>query len=78
VVGYIEPLSDPEPGETVRFENNIVGNAIPPSFLPACEKGFKDATNSGQLIGHPVEVTSPPPQRVDLQSMLCVGSEYYV
>jgi len=55
VVGYIEPLSDPEPGETVRFENNIVGNAIPPSFLPACEKGFKDATNSGQLIGHPVE-----------------------
>jgi translation elongation factor EF-G len=59
VVGYIEPLTDPEPGETVRFENNIVGNAIPPGFLPACEKGFKDATNSGHLIGHPVEV--PPP-----------------
>lgn len=60
VVGYIEPLSDPEPGETVRFENNIVGNAIPPGFLPACEKGFIDATNSGQLIGHPVEVTHTP------------------
>ena len=56
VTGFIDVLEDAEPGETVRFVNNIVGNAIPPSFLPACEKGFKDAVNSGALIGHPVEV----------------------
>lgn len=56
VVGYIEPLKDPEPGETIRFTNRILGNAIPPSFLPACEKGFREASNSGHLIGHPVEV----------------------
>ncbi len=56
MVGYIEPLEDADPGETVRFQNRILGNAIPPSFLPACEKGFKDACNSGFLIGHPVEV----------------------
>jgi hypothetical protein len=33
-----------------------VGNAIPPNFVPACEKGFREAVNAGQLIGHPVEV----------------------
>lgn len=39
-----------------EFENGIVGNAIPPNFVPACEKGFREAVNAGQLIGHPVEV----------------------
>jgi elongation factor G len=33
-----------------------VGNAIPPNFIPACEKGFREAVNAGALIGHPVEV----------------------
>ena len=33
-----------------------VGNAIPPGFITAIEKGFKEAVNSGALIGHPVEV----------------------
>lgn len=56
VAGYIEPMEDPEPGETVRFENRIVGNVIPPGYLPACEKGFIDACNAGTLIGYPVEV----------------------
>ena len=56
MVGYIEPLEDPEPGEKVRFENRILGNAIPPGYIAAVEKGFIDACNSGTLIGHPVEV----------------------
>ena len=38
-----------------EFENAIVGNAIPPNFIPAVEKGFREAVNSGALIGHPVE-----------------------
>lgn len=33
-----------------------MGNTIPPAFIPGCEKGFKEAANSGTLIGHPVEV----------------------
>ncbi|XP_065623641.1 elongation factor G-1, mitochondrial isoform X2 [Quercus suber] len=33
----------------------IVGLAIPSNFIPAMEKGFKEAANSGSLIGHPVE-----------------------
>ena len=56
VVGYVEPLEDPEPGEKVRFENRMIGNAIPPGYIAAVEKGFMDACNSGTLIGHPVEV----------------------
>lgn len=56
VVGYLEPIDEEEyPGETFQFENAIIGNAIPPSFLPACEKGFREASNTGLLIGHPVE-----------------------
>nr|CAD1838464.1 unnamed protein product [Ananas comosus var. bracteatus] len=38
-----------------EFENMIIGQAIPSNFIPAIEKGFKEASNSGSLIGHPVE-----------------------
>ncbi len=50
----MEPLPEDEPDKFV-FENAIVGNAIPPEFFPAIEKGFKEAANSGALIGAPVE-----------------------
>ena len=36
VVGYIEPLAEGSQ-EKFEFANEIVGNAIPPSFLPACK-----------------------------------------
>lgn len=54
VCGYIEPLT---PGSSTKFEfeNMIVGQAIPSNFIPAIEKGFREAANSGALIGHPVE-----------------------
>ncbi|CAJ2669875.1 unnamed protein product [Trifolium pratense] len=54
VIGYIEPL--PAGSETkFEFENMLVGQAVPSNFIPAIEKGFKEAANSGALIGHPVE-----------------------
>lgn len=54
VTGYIEPL--PHGSSTkFEFENMIVGQAIPSNFIPAIEKGFREAANSGSLIGHPVE-----------------------
>ncbi|XP_074310778.1 elongation factor G-1, mitochondrial-like [Silene latifolia] len=54
VCGFIEPLPL---GSTDKFEfeNMMVGQAIPSGFIPAIEKGFKEAANSGSLIGHPVE-----------------------
>lgn len=69
-MGYVEPISEEDareqaaatgqPAEKVQFENEVVGNAIPPAFLPACEKGFREACNSGHLTGHPVEVHCCP------------------
>ncbi|KDD76285.1 GTP-binding elongation factor EF-Tu/EF-1A [Helicosporidium sp. ATCC 50920] len=60
VIGRVEPiLRDPMDAAakpaTFEFVNQLVGNAIPPGFVAACEKGFQDAMNSGALIGHPVE-----------------------
>eukprot|EP00889_Picochlorum_renovo_P006038 jgi/Picre1/33068/NNA_008394.t1 len=54
VTGYIEPLPA-DSKEKFLFENGIIGNAIPPNYIPAVEKGFEEVTNSGSLIGHPVE-----------------------
>ncbi|KAM0886265.1 hypothetical protein ACQ4PT_029806 [Festuca glaucescens] len=54
VCGYIEPLPSDSEGK-FEFENMIIGQAIPSNFIPAIEKGFKEACNSGSLIGHPVE-----------------------
>jgi elongation factor G len=56
VIGYIEPLEEGEEGK-FEYENQLVGNAIPPEFYQAIEKGFKEAANAGALIGAPVEVS---------------------
>jgi len=53
VVGYIEPL-DADDESNVVFENGIIGNAIPPEYIAACEKGVNDAIQKGWLVGHPV------------------------
>jgi elongation factor G len=49
VIGRIEPCDEP-----FAFENWVVGGAIPTPFIPACEKGFRDAIASGLLIGYPI------------------------
>jgi elongation factor G len=54
VTGYIEPLHAGSEAK-FEFENMLVGQAIPSNFMSAIEKGFKEAANSGALIGHPVE-----------------------
>ncbi|KAL0913773.1 hypothetical protein M5K25_017258 [Dendrobium thyrsiflorum] len=54
VCGYIEPLPS-DATMKFEFENMIIGQAIPSNFIPAIEKGFKEACNSGSLIGHPIE-----------------------
>ena len=47
----IEPA---EAGEGVVFVDKIVGGAIPRSFIPAVEKGVREAATSGVLAGYPV------------------------
>ena len=64
----MEPLPEDSP-EKFLFEKEIVGNAIPPSFIPACEKGFREACNSGGLTGHPVQVAGPQSPSVMVPAM---------
>jgi elongation factor G len=39
----------------LEFVNAIVGGAIPKEFIPAVEKGFKEAMANGPLAGYPVD-----------------------
>ena len=61
-----------EPGERgsgVVFENKIIGGSIPKEYIPAVEKGIKEAAESGVLAGYPV---------VDLKVSLFDGSYHEV
>ena len=49
ITGWIEPTDEP-----FVFENRVVGGAIPKEYIPACEKGFREAMESGKLEGYPV------------------------
>jgi len=51
----IEPLSDStEPG-SFEFVDRIKGGVIPSSFIPAVEKGVREAMEVGVLAGYPVK-----------------------
>ncbi len=41
-------------GEGFKFENKVVGGAIPRNFIPAVEKGVVEAMHYGGLAGFPV------------------------
>jgi len=62
VVLRVEPL---ERGEGVKFVDKIVGGAIPREYIPAVEKGVKEAAESGIIAGYPF---------VDFQVTLFDGS----
>ncbi|UGS35872.1 elongation factor G [Capillimicrobium parvum] len=48
----IEPL---EPGSGFQFEDKIKGGVIPHSFIPAVEKGVREAMAAGPVAGFPVK-----------------------
>ena len=62
----MEPL--PRGGE-FEFVNDIFGGAIPKNFIPAVEKGIRDAAGRGYLAGYPV---------VDFRVVLYDGSYHDV
>ncbi len=53
VCGYLEPLPV-DSVEAYEFVDDIVGGSIPREFIPACDKGFREAVKKGALIGFPV------------------------
>lgn len=53
VGGFIEPLPL-DAVEPYEFVDDIVGGVIPREYIPACDKGFKEAILEGSLIGQKV------------------------
>jgi elongation factor G len=51
----IEPLHDTEHPIDFEFVDKIKGGVIPSSFIPAVEKGVREAMESGVLAGYPVK-----------------------
>ncbi len=51
VVISLEPA---EPGTGIAFENKIVGGAIPKEYIPAVEKGVREAADAGVVAGYPL------------------------
>ncbi len=66
VVFAFEPL---DRGGGIVFENKITGGSIPKEYIPAVEKGVKEAVESGVLAGYPV---------TDLKVTLIDGSYHEV
>jgi elongation factor G len=51
--GFLEPLPS-DAVETYEFVDETVGGAIPREYVPACDKGFREAIKKGGLAGFPV------------------------
>lgn len=47
----VSPLA---PGGGFEFVDSVVGGAVPRSYIPAVEKGARDALAAGGTLGHPV------------------------
>jgi elongation factor G len=56
-------------GSGVVFENKIIGGSVPREYIPAIEKGVKEASESGVMAGYPV---------VDIKIVLFDGSFHEV
>lgn len=53
--GHVVISMDPgERGSGIVFENKIFGGSIPREYIPAVEKGVKEAAESGVIAGYPV------------------------
>jgi elongation factor G len=65
---YIE-VEPNEAGKGFEFENKIVGGAVPKEYVPAVEKGVKEAMETGVLAGYPM---------VDIKVFLTDGSYHDV
>jgi elongation factor G len=51
----VAPLEDANHPDGFEFVDNIKGGVIPGSFIPAVEKGVREAMEAGVLAGYPVK-----------------------
>jgi elongation factor G len=66
VVIDLEPL---EPGSGFEFEDAVKGGNVPREYIPAVEKGIREALQGGILAGYPL---------VDIKARLIDGSSHSV
>jgi elongation factor G len=53
--GHVYLRIEPQPsGEGFEFVNEIVGGVVPREYIPAVEKGVKEAMDNGVIAGYPV------------------------
>jgi len=67
--GHVKIQIEPLPGGGFDFANKIVGGIIPKEYVPAVEKGVREAMEGGVLAGYPV---------VDARVILLDGSYHEV
>src|SRR5438132_1114363 len=60
---------EPNPAKGFEFQNKIVGGSIPKEYIPAIEKGIREALETGVLAGYPI---------ADLKVRLTDGSYHEV
>ncbi|AET68829.1 small GTP-binding protein domain protein [Desulfosporosinus orientis DSM 765] len=61
----LEPYSDSD----FEFAESIFGGAVPKQYIPAVEKGIREAMTEGAMVGYPV---------TDIKVTLCDGSYHAV
>ncbi len=62
-------LEPQEPGKGYEFVNGIVGGVVPKEYIPAVDKGIREAMENGVIAGYPV---------VDIKATLFDGSYHEV
>ncbi|WP_297405992.1 elongation factor G [uncultured Cetobacterium sp.] len=67
--GHVKLTVEPNPGKEFEFVNKISGGVIPREYIPAVEKGCKEALEAGVVAGYPV---------VDVKVTLYDGSYHEV
>lgn len=67
--GHVKITLEPNPGKDFEFVNKITGGVIPREYIPAVEKGCREALEAGVVAGYPM---------VDVKVTLYDGSYHEV
>lgn len=67
--GHVKIILEPNPGKEFEFVNKVTGGAIPREYIPAVEKGCREALEGGVVAGYPL---------VDVKVTLFDGSYHEV
>ncbi len=67
--GHVKITLEPNPGKEFEFVNKITGGVIPREYIPAVEKGCREALETGVVAGYPM---------VDMKVTLYDGSYHEV